>query len=130
MPGPARSPFAYAILRAVPRVERGECINVGIVVFCRSRRYLGVRVGLDERRLLALAPDADASEIQAELEAIVRVAQGDRGAGPVARLSTAERFHWLSSPTSTVLQRSEVHTGLTDDPAATLEHLFATLVPT
>lgn len=122
------SPFAYTVLRAVPRVERGEFINVGVVLFCREKRFLGAKVGLDPARLAALAPECDPLEIDAQLEAIVRVADGDPNAGPIARLSKSERFHWISSPHSTIVQRSEAHTGLTDDPAGTLEHLFRTLV--
>jgi len=124
----SRSPFAYTVLRAVPRVERGEFINVGVVLFCRERRFLQARIGLDAARLQILAPESDAAEIRAQLEAIVRVADGDADAGPIARLSQSERFHWISSPHSTIVQRSEAHTGLTDDPATTLEHLFRTLV--
>lgn len=124
----SRNPFAYTVLRAVPRVERGEFINVGVVLFCRERRFLQARIGLDAARLQILAPESDAAEIRAQLEAIVRVADGDADAGPIARLSQSERFHWISSPHSTIVQRSEAHTGLTDDPAATLEHLFRTLV--
>jgi len=124
----SRSPFAYTVLRAVPRVERGEFINIGVVLFCRERRFLGARVGLDAARLQILAPECDAAEIRAQLEAIVRVADGDADAGPIARLSQSERFHWISSPHSTIVQRSEAHTGLTEDPATTLDHLFRTLV--
>ena len=126
----SRSPFAYTVLRAVPRVERGEFINVGVVLFCRERRFLQARIGLDAARLQILAPECDAADIRAQLEAIVRVADGDADAGPIARLSQSERFHWISSPHSTIVQRSEAHTGLTDDPATTLEHLFRTLVLT
>jgi hypothetical protein len=124
----SRSPFAYTVLRAVPRVERGEFINVGVVLFCREKRFLQARVWLDEARLAALAPECDAAEIRDQLEAVVRVADGKAGSGPIARLSQSERFHWISSPHSTIVQRSEAHTGLTDDPAATLDHLFQTLV--
>jgi hypothetical protein len=116
------------VLRAVPRVERGEFINVGVVLFCRERRFLQARIGLDAARLQILAPECDAADIRAQLEAIVRVADGDADAGPIARLSQSERFHWISTPHSTIVQRSEAHTGLTDDPATTLEHLFRTLV--
>ena len=124
----SRSPFAYTVLRAVPRVERGEFINVGVVLFCREKRFLGARIGLDADRLAALSPECEAAGIRTQLEAIVRVAEGDADAGPIARLSQSARFHWISSPHSTIVQRSEAHTGLTDDPAATLEHLFRTLV--
>ena len=130
MPASPRSPFAYTILRVVPHVERGECINAGILLWCRTRRFLGARVHVDEARLRALAPDCDLVAVRSQLEAIVRVARGDRSAGPIARLARPERFHWLASPSSTMVQRSEMHTGLTDDPSATLDHLFATLVAT
>jgi hypothetical protein len=125
---PRRSPFAYAIVRIVPHVERGETMNAGVVLLCRPRRYLGARVDLDESRLRALAPDCDAAEIRRHLEAIPRIAAGDRDAGPIAALSQPERFHWLVAPASTVVQPGDVHTGMTADPAETLEHLFATMV--
>ena len=115
-------------MRLVPRVERGECLNVGVVLLCRSRRYLEARIALDERRLAALAPDLDPATIRPHLSAIERIAAGDPGAGPIARLGQAERFHWLVSPSSTMIQPSEVHTGLCDDPATELGHLMATLV--
>jgi hypothetical protein len=128
VPEPLRNVFQYAIVRVVPRVERGECLNVGVVLLCREQRYLGARVTLDERRLAAFAPDLDAATVRPHLEAIERIATGDPTAGPVARLGQAERFHWLVAPSSTIIQPSEVHTGLTDDPASELEHLVATLV--
>ena len=123
-----RSPFEYALVRVVPRVERGERFNAGVIVFSRPRRYLGARTHLDEDVLRALAPGCDPVEVRHHLVAIERVAAGDPDGGPIAGLALAERFHWLVSPTSTIVQPSEVHTGLTEDPAATLEHLFATLV--
>ena len=125
-----RSPFAYTVLRAVPRVERAEFINAGIVMFCRERRFLDARTALDSGRLMALAPDCDADEIVAQLAAIERVARGEASAGPIAALAKAERFHWLSSPSSTMVGRSEVHTGLTGECSATLDHLFRNLVMT
>jgi hypothetical protein len=123
-----RKPFEYAIVRVVPRVERGERFNAGIVLHSRPHRFLGARVHLDEALLKALAPDCDPDVVRPHLEAIARIAAGDREAGPIARLSNAERFHWLVAPSSTMVQPSEVHTGLTDDPAAELDHLFRTLV--
>jgi hypothetical protein len=128
VPDESRSPYQYAIIRVVPHVERGEAVNVGVVLLCRSRDFIGARTALDEPRLMAIAADADVSSIQRHLEAIDRVATGDVRGGPIARLSSAERFHWLVSPASTIIQPSEVHTGLTDDPAAELERLFETLV--
>lgn len=125
---PARSPFEYAIVRVIPRVERGEALNAGIVLMCRPRRFLGARTDLDEALLVAMAPDCDPEIVRAHLAAIEAIASGDPGAGPIAALSAPERFHWLVSPSSTIIAPSEVHTGLTADPAATLEHLFRTLV--
>ncbi len=125
---PARHPFAYAIVRVVPRVDRGESINSGIVLLCRPRRFLGARVELDEARLRALDPSCDPADVRDHLAVVERIAAGDPAGGPIAALSQAERFHWLVSPSSTIIQPSESHTGLTDDPAATLERLFVSLV--
>jgi hypothetical protein len=121
-------PFQYAIIRVVPRVERGECLNAGVVLLCRPKRFLAARIGLDVGRLRALAPDVDPATIEEHLAAIERVAAGDPEAGPIARLGQGERFHWLVAPSSTVIQPSEVHTGLCDDPAKELNHLFERLV--
>jgi hypothetical protein len=124
----AREEFQYAVLQVVPRVERGERFNAGVVVFCRRHRFLAAKVGLDRARLAALAPDADADELDGHLAMLARVAAGEQDAGAVARLEQSERFHWLAAPSSTVIQPSPVHTGLTEDPARTLEHLYAELV--
>ena len=128
MPAAPRSVFQYAIVRVVPRVERGECLNVGVVLLCRPRRFLGARIHLDERRLAAFAPELSPELIRPHLEAIERVAAGDPSAGPIARLGRPERFHWLVAPSSTIIQASEVHTGFCEDPATELDHLVATLV--
>jgi hypothetical protein len=125
---PGREEFQYALWRVVPRVERGECFNAGVVLFCRRHRFLQARTQLDEARLRALAPGVDAGGIARHLQTLERIAAGDEGAGPIARMPQSERFHWLVAPTSTVVQPSPVHTGLCDDPAAQLEHLFGTLV--
>jgi hypothetical protein len=125
---PPRNAFQYALVRVLPRVERGECLNVGVILLCRPRRFLGARISLDERRLAALAPDLDPTTIRPHLDAIERIAAGDPAAGPMARLGQAERFHWLVAPSSTIIQPSAVHSGLCDDPAAELAHLVATLV--
>jgi hypothetical protein len=123
-----REDFQYAVVRVVPRVERGECLNAGVVLFCRRRRFLAARVALDEAALAALAADCDPAEVRPHLEALERVAAGDPAGGPMAALEPSERFHWLTAPASTIVQPSPVHTGLTDDPEAELEHLFARLV--
>jgi Protein of unknown function (DUF3037) len=125
---PGREDFQYAILRVVPHVERGECLNAGVVVFCRRLGFLGARTGLDEAALAALAPERDPDEVRAHLDALARVAAGAPGGGPIAALEPSERFHWLTAPSSTMVQPSPVHTGLTSDPAAELEHLFERLV--
>jgi hypothetical protein len=125
-----RSAFQYTILRVVPRVERGECINVGVVVFCPQRRFIGVRIELDPARLRALAPELDPESVRAPLEAIAAVLRGDQQGGQLARLSPSERFGWVAAHSSTMIQPSEVHTGLTKDPQRTLDHLFGSLVAT
>jgi hypothetical protein len=129
-----RVPFAYVILRVVPSVERGEQINAGVVLFCRQRRFLGVRWELDGARLAALTCGdparavASGLELGAHLGALARVAEGDMDAGPIAALDQSERFGWLAAPSSTVVQPSEAHAGLCVDPLRTLEALFARLV--
>jgi hypothetical protein len=124
----AGSPFSYAVLRVVPRVDRGERVNVGVVVFCRPLRYLAVRTGFDRSRLAALWPDLDLDAVAAQLGALERIAAGDPDAGPIAQLDATARFHWLVSPSSTVVQPSAVHTGLCGEPAEQLDRLFARLV--
>ena len=121
-------PFAYAPIRVVPRVERGEYVNVGVVIFSRSRRFLDLRVELDRHRLGAFAPDLDLDAVERHLAGLVRVCAGDPSAGPIARLPQADRFGWLVAPASTVVQPGPVHAGLTPDPAATLDRLVATMV--
>ncbi|HEU0028459.1 MAG TPA: DUF3037 domain-containing protein [Ktedonobacterales bacterium] len=128
---PRDAAFDYAIIRVVPRVERGECLNAGVVLLCRQRRYLGLRIALDEARLRALCPaltDAQLDLLRAELDGLRRVSEGAADAGPIARLSQAERFHWLVSPGSSMIQPSPVHSGLCADPAAELERLMRELV--
>jgi hypothetical protein len=124
----AGSPFSYAVYRVVPRVERGERINVGVVLFSRPLDFLAARTGLDEDRLAALWPGADATSIRAHLDALERIARGDPGAGPIAALDTTARFHWLVAPSSTIIQPSAVHTGMFGDPAGELDKLYRELV--
>jgi hypothetical protein len=121
-------PFAYAILRVVPRVERGERLNVGVVVYCRQRDYLDLRTQLDADRLRALAPGLDLDDVRASLAALRAIVCGEPAGGALAALPASERFGWIVAPASTIIQPSEVHTGLTGDPAATLARLFAALV--
>jgi Protein of unknown function (DUF3037) len=127
MPATPR-PFSYAIVRVVPRVERGEGFNAGVVLFCRQLDFLAARVALDELRLSALAPELAADAVRPHLDAIARIAAGDPGAGPIATLPASERFGWLVAPASAIIQCSAVHTGLSEDPQRTLERLFSELV--
>jgi hypothetical protein len=122
------SPFSYAVIRLVPRVERGERMNVGVVLFCRPLGYLGARTALDAGRAHALCPDLELDGVRAHLDAIERVAAGDPSGGPMAELDTTARFHWLVAPSSTILQPSNVHTGVCRDPQAELDELFTALV--
>ena len=123
-----RSPFQYAALRIVPRVERGEAVNAGVVLFCRPLRFLGARTHLDEALLAVLAPGCDPDEVRPLLATVERIAAGDPAGGPIAGLPPSERFHWLVAPASTIVQPGPVHTGLTGDPPGELERLFAKLV--
>ncbi|EGX54990.1 hypothetical protein SZN_35132 [Streptomyces zinciresistens K42] len=123
-----RDVFEYALLRVVPRVERGECINAGVLVYCRARGYVGARTHLDEVRLLALDPDADVSGVRAALGAVERVCGGGEGAGQAGGDDPGRRFRWLVAPRSAVVQPGPVHTGLTTDPAAETERLLDLLV--
>ena len=123
-----RDVFEYALLRVVPRVERGECVNAGVLVYCRAKAYVGVRTHLDEDRLRALDPGADVAGIRAALGAVEAVCAGGEAAGPAARDDAGRRFRWLVAPRSTVVQPGPVHTGLTLDPAAEAERLLDLLV--
>jgi hypothetical protein len=125
---PVREDFQYAIVRIVPRVERGEMLNAGVVLFCRRLKFLAARTELDEAALAALSPGCDADGLRTQLATIERVAAGDPAGGPIAELEPSERFHWLTAPASTIVQPSPVHTGLTADPAGELDRLFVQLV--
>ena len=127
----ASEPFEYAVLRVVPRVERGEGVNVGVVVFCRTLSYLGARIELGSRQrqaLSALAGDLDLDAVQSHLDEIARIVAGDPDGGPLARFDAPERFRWVTSPSSTMLQPSEVHGGVTGSPEASLQDLYERLV--
>ncbi len=125
---PAHSSFDYAIIRVVPRVEREEFINAGVILYCLTHRFLGARVELDTRRLEALAPGTHPELLLHHLASIPRVCAGGRAAGPVGQLPQKERFHWLVAPRSTIIQTSPVHTGFCEDGDRVLEHLFRTMV--
>ncbi|MGZ4597685.1 MAG: DUF3037 domain-containing protein [Actinomycetes bacterium] len=123
-----RHVFEYAVLRVVPRVERGESMNAGVLLYCQALDYLGSRVHLDRPRLLALDPSADPDAIGRALRAVADVCAASEGAGPAADESLGRRFRWLTAPRSTVVQPGPIHTGLTDDPDAEADRLLAVLV--
>lgn len=125
---PAATSFDYAVLRLVPRVEREEFINVGVLVHCLQQDFLELGVQLDRARVSAFAPWLDLDELARHLEAWVQIARGGQGAGPIGMLSRKERFHWLTSPKSSILQVSPVHSGLCTDPHAALKRLLSTMV--
>jgi hypothetical protein len=120
--------YDYAVVRVVPRVDREEFINAGVILFAKSRRFLAACVEVDEERLRVLAPGLDLELVRRHLEAIPRICAGEENAGAIARLSQSERFHWLVSPRSTIIQVSPVHGGVCDDPGVRLAALFRQLV--
>lgn len=124
----AHSSYDYALIRVVPSIERGECINVGVILFCRTRRFLKSLIDLNVQRLLIIAPDVDVALVREHLAYFERVCAGGAQSGAIGELSQSERFHWLVSPRSTMIQTSPVHSGLCQDPEAALQHLFNTMV--
>jgi hypothetical protein len=125
---PAMSSFDYAVLRVVPRVEREEFLNAGVILFCLEQNFLSARIQDPRERLVCAWPNLDTELISAHLKAVRKICEGDGSAGPIARLSKRERFHWLVAPRSTVIQVSAVHTGLCEQPESKLENLFQQLV--
>ncbi|MFG1885427.1 DUF3037 domain-containing protein [Micromonospora sp. NPDC049102] len=123
--GQGGHPFEYAVIRLVPRVERGEQINVGVLLYCQQRDFLAARTHLDADRVRALAPDVDLPAVAAVLDSLDRTCSGD---GPATRMRLGERFRWLAAPRSTMIQAGPVHTGLAVDPAAELDRLMVALV--
>jgi hypothetical protein len=124
----APNSYDYAIIRLVPSVERGECLNVGVILFCRTLGFLGARIHLNTTRALALSSDLDLAATQQQLDTILLICEGGPEAGLLGKMSQSERFHWLVSPRSTIIQISQVHEGVCDDPEAALEHLLQTMV--
>ncbi|MGH2345279.1 MAG: DUF3037 domain-containing protein [Chloroflexota bacterium] len=120
--------YDYAIIRVVPRVERGEFLNAGVILYSRVARFLACAIELDEPRLAAIAPSLDQAEVRRHLELIAVVCRGGAGSGPIGAFSQAERFHWLVAPRSTVIQTSPLHCGISDDPESTLQTLLMRLV--
>jgi Protein of unknown function (DUF3037) len=127
---PARKAFQYTVLRVVPHVERGERINVGVVLYSPERKFLGARIGVNAERLRAIAPDLDVQALERHLRSLQAIADGDPDGGPIAQLPQSERFGALSAPSSTVVQPSEVHTGVCEDGSNELDELFGRLVAT
>jgi hypothetical protein len=125
---PERRSFDYAVVRVVPRIEREEFINAGVILHCDALDYLVARVELDAARLLSLAPDADVELLRRHLDAIPRACAGGPDAGAIGRLSRRERWHWLVAPRSTMIQTSPAHAGLCDAPEAALERLMDKVV--
>jgi hypothetical protein len=125
---PAASPYDYAIIRIVPHVERGECMNVGVILFCPTRRFLDALIHLDRQRLAALAPHLEYDTLRSHLDAIPLICRGGTEAGGFSDMSQSERFQWLVSPRSTIIQPSPLHSGLCVDPQVTLEHLLKRMV--
>ena len=124
----APNSYDYALIRLVPSVERGECLNVGVILFCRTLGFLGARIHLNATRALALSPDLDLAAIRQQLDTMMLICKGGPEAGDLGKMSQSERFQWLVSPRSTVIQITPVHEGVGDDPEAALEHLLKTMV--
>ena len=121
--------YDYAVIRVVPKVDREEFINAGVILSCPDKSFLEARIRLNESRLLALDPSLDLEMVRTHLETIPTICHGGDGAGPIGQLPQRQRFHWLVAPRSTIIQTSPVHTGRCSDPAAALEHLVAKMVP-
>jgi hypothetical protein len=124
----AQCSFDYAVVRVVPRVERGEFVNAGVIVFCPTRDFLKSRIELDRDRLKALAPSIDLALVESHLDVIPRVCRGGDDAGPIGQLGLRARWHWLVAPRSTMIQTSPVHSGVADDLDAVLDGIFEKLV--
>jgi hypothetical protein len=125
---PDRFRYDYAVIRVVPKVEREEFINAGVILSCPARSFLEAQIKLNESRLLALDPLLDLEMVKNHLATIPKICRGGADAGPIGQLSQRERFYWLVAPRSTIIQTSPVHTGRCSDPAAALQHLVATMV--
>ncbi|MBX2906797.1 MAG: DUF3037 domain-containing protein [Taibaiella sp.] len=120
--------FEYAVIRMVPRVEREEFLNIGVVLYCRGTRFLGVRYDTGMPRLKALATADEIAEVTTYMQSLQLICEGAKDSGPIGKLPVAERFRWLTATRSTVVQASKVHPGLCSDPTAMLEKLFAEMV--
>lgn len=125
---PGKYLFEYAIIRIVPRVEREEFLNVGVILYCRDLKYLSSRFTVNKERFKALCGDLDCQEVEEHLQSIERICKGDKAGGPIASLDLASRFRWLTATRSTVVQTSKVHPGFCEEAEATLERLHQQLV--
>ena len=125
---PDKFRYDYAVVRVVPKVDREEFINAGVIVSCPELSFLEARIKLNEARLLALDPNIDVELVRKHLASIPKICLGGDDAGSIGQLPQRQRFHWLVAPRSTIIQTSPVHTGRCGDPAAALEHLVATMV--
>ena len=125
---PDRHVFEYAVIRVVPRMEREEFLNVGVVLFCKSRRYLDCRYLVDQEKLAAVFPQLDLEDVEAHLQSFERICRAAKEGGPIALLDTPSRFRWLTATRSTVVQAGKVHTGLCEELPASLDKLYAQLV--
>ncbi len=121
---PARSSYDYAVVRVVPRVDREEFVNAGVVLFCLEKDFLAARFDLDGNRARLLFPGLDLDVVEEHLAAFARIAEGGEGSGPIGRMSRRERFHWLVAPRSTMIQVGPVHSGVCEDPERVLEKLL------
>ena len=120
--------FEYAVIRLVPRVEREEFINVGVILYCPKLKFLEAKIALNHRKVLSFDENFDCEEVEKNLQAIIKICAGDAEAGPIAKLDMASRFRWLTAIRSTVIQSSKVHPGFCVSPKESLENLFSTLV--
>jgi DUF3037 family protein len=127
---PAHATYDYAVIRVVPRVEREEFVNVGVILSCQDESFLEARIELDEARLRVLHPALDLDAVRAHLATIPAICAGGEAAGPIGRLTRRERFDWLTAPRSTIIQTSPVHMGRCTDPRAAIEHLMRAMVRT
>jgi hypothetical protein len=130
VPAAEHTTYDYALIRVVPRVEREEFVNAGVIVSCPERGFLDCRIALDEARLVALDPGVDLELVRRHLATIPAICRGGDEAGPIGRMTAKERFRWLVAPRSTIIQASAAHTGRCEDPEGLMEHLLATMVRT
>ena len=125
---PEMSLYEYAVIRVIPKVEREEFLNVGVILYCKDRKFLKVLSKLDKKRLTALCEEVDCHQIEENLRSFEKISEGDKDAGPIAQFDLPSRFRWLTAERSSIIQTSRPHSGLSDDPEETLEQLFRELV--